>query len=75
MEGLMNKFLVKWTICDGEHEYNQVAVFEAQDIKQAKEIAHKDYATIGYEGDYRIYKDVCLWSISEGQYNVLRGVL
>lgn len=69
---MANTNTTKWTICDGEHEYDQVGVFSANNKREANRIAKKDYTGHGYEGDYRLNENQSIDEISEKDFEVLR---
>lgn len=67
-----NYYFIKWEVFDGEHEYYQVAVLEATNIRSADKKAKTEYVTGGYKGDYRGFSDPSVQKITQQEYETLK---
>ena len=68
----MSKFLISYTIRDGEHEYGQLALIAGHTEQSAENKANKILQKGGYAGDYRIYEIESVRPVTQAQLNVIK---
>lgn len=68
----MKKYLISYTVHDGEAEYRQLALIEGLDEQSAENEANKIIQKGGYDGDYRIYEIESVTPLRQEQLEVIK---
>ena len=68
----MKKFLISYTVRDGEHEYGQLVLIAGRTGQSARHKANKMLQKGGYVGDYRMYEVESVRPVTQAQLAVIQ---